>query len=223
VTLGPVHQRCIYASLALVYLTGVAWMALRYGVTGERVLEDGWRIAQSWLLRAHGAAAMLMLVAAGSVLAAHVPSGWKLRRSLASGIGMLAALGVLTLTGWLLYYASGETLRAGSSLSHMALGAAAPLALVWHLVQRRRALAREQERKRNRRRRRLHPEDAAIHAPGAVGAGNHHAGEEENLERLRAGEQAPGEPGGEKAVVQALVGGKHPAGLRLLRRVAEDP
>ena len=39
----------------------------------------------------------------------------------------------------LLYYASGETLRAWSSWVHIAIGAAAPLGLVWHLAYRRRA------------------------------------------------------------------------------------
>jgi len=217
VKLSRRHERWTYAILGLVYLSGVAWMVLRYGVIGDRPIEDGWRIAQAWLLRGHGAAAMLALVAAGSMLAAHVPSGWKLRRSVASGIGMLATLGVLAVTGWLLYYASGEAARAWSSWIHMALGAAGPLALVWHLVARRIASTREQQQKRSRRRRRLDPEDPAAHAPGAVGARHDHAGKEEDLEREQAGDEAPGEARGQETVVQPLVGGEHARGLRLLR------
>ena len=148
------HQRWIYATLAAVYATGVAWMVLRFGVNGDRVLENGWEILQSWALRLHGAAAMLTLLAAGTVLAAHVPTGWKLRQNFASGLGMLAALGALAVTGWLLYYAAGEALRAWSSWIHMGVGTAAPLALVWHLVARRRVREAEKEKRRRNRGRR---------------------------------------------------------------------
>lgn len=132
------HEGWTYAVLAAVYFTGVAWLVLRYGVRDDG-LESGWSIARVWALRAHGAAAMATLVAVGTLLAVHVPGGWRLRSNLRSGIGMLAVMALLVLTGWLLYYASGETLRAWSSWVHIAIGAAAPLGLVWHLAYRRRA------------------------------------------------------------------------------------
>lgn len=132
------HERWTYGVLAAVYFTGVAWLVLRYGVRDDG-LESGWSIARVWALRAHGAAAMATLVAVGTLLAVHVPGGWRLRSNLRSGIGMLAVMALLVLTGWLLYYASGETLRAWSSWVHIAIGAAAPLGLVWHLAYRRRA------------------------------------------------------------------------------------
>ena len=132
------HEQWIHAVLAAVYFTGVAWLVLRYGVRDDG-LETVWSIARGWLMRAHGAAAMLTLVTLGTLLAIHVPSGWRMGTNLRSGVGMLAAMAVLALTGWLLYYASGETLRAWSSGVHIAIGAAAPIALVWHLAYRRRA------------------------------------------------------------------------------------
>jgi hypothetical protein len=131
------HERWTHAILAAVYFTGIAWIALRYGVAGDD-LENGWSIARAWMLRAHGAAAMLTLVAIGSLLAIHVPSGWRLRSNQRSGTGMLAVMTGLAVTGWLLYYAAGEALRAWSSYVHIAIGAAAPLALLWHLAYRRR-------------------------------------------------------------------------------------
>jgi hypothetical protein len=134
VRLSPRHERWVYAILASAYVTGVAWIVLHYGIVGEQALDDAWDIAQSWMLRAHGAAAMLTLVAVGSMLAIHVPSGWRLRQNVSSGIFMLALMGLLTLTGWLLYYVSGESLRTWSSWLHMAVGVAAPLVLVWHLA-----------------------------------------------------------------------------------------
>ncbi len=145
------HRRWVYAILAFVYVTGAAWMVLRYGINGERVLEDGWRLAQAWLLRAHGAAAMLTLVAVGSMLAAHAPTAWKLRENHFSGVCMMGTMAVLALTGWLLYYASGEAVRAWSSWLHMAIGAAGPLSLIWHLVYRKRAARVSPRRERRER------------------------------------------------------------------------
>lgn len=119
--------------LGFLYATGIAWMALHYGVNGGAGLEDGWRVAETWLLRLHGAAAMAALVALGSVLAVHVPRAWKLSRNLPSGTTMLATALALAVTGWLLYYASGELARAWSDYAHMAIGAVAPLVVLWHL------------------------------------------------------------------------------------------
>jgi hypothetical protein len=46
---------------------------------------------------------------------------------------MLGIALVLALTGWLLYYASSDAMRAWSDYVHIAIGAAAPLVLYWHL------------------------------------------------------------------------------------------
>jgi hypothetical protein len=128
----------LYVVLMLVYVTGVAWIVLHYAVNVARGPDDAWRSVETWTLRVHGAAAMAALVAAGSVLAVHVPTAWTLRQNRASGLGMLALLVLLAVTGWLLYYAAGESIRAWSGYIHMVAGAAGPLALQWHLVYRRR-------------------------------------------------------------------------------------
>jgi hypothetical protein len=138
VALSTRHERWIHVALIFVYVTGIAWMSLHYGVNRGSALEDGWRIAETWTLRAHGAAAMAALIAFGSVLAIHIPSAWKLERNLLSGISMLAAVVLLAVTGWLLYYAPGESARAWSSYVHMAVGFAGPLVLLWHLAYRKR-------------------------------------------------------------------------------------
>ena len=131
------HEHWTYWILALVFLSGVAWIALHYG-PADNGPDGAWRPAEVWALRLHGAAAMAALIAFGSLLAQHVPSAWRLRRNLASGIAMLACVAALTLTGWLLYYASGEATRAWSSYLHMVLGVAGPLGLLWHLAYQRR-------------------------------------------------------------------------------------
>ncbi len=141
----------MYVVLFLVYVTGIAWMSLHYGINRGAALEDGWRIAETWALHAHGAAAMAALVGFGSTLAVHVPAAWKLERNLVSGFGMFATVLLLAITGWLLYYASGESARTWSSYVHMAVGFAALLVLLWHLVYRKR-LARGTRRTEQKQR-----------------------------------------------------------------------
>ena len=136
--LGARHELWTHFILAAVYFTGVAWLVLRYGVVDDG-LETAWTVARAWLLRAHGAAAMLTLVVIGSLLALHVPSGWRMGTNVRSGVGMLAVMAVLAITGWFLYYASGDTLRESAKYLHIVIGAAAPIALLWHLAYRRRA------------------------------------------------------------------------------------
>ena len=131
------HERCIHVALATVFATGIAWLILHYGVNRSAGLEDGWRIAESWSLKLHGAAAMAMLVALGSLIAAHVPEAWARKLNRRSGIAMLSAVGLLVATGWLLYYTSGELTRAWASAAHIAAGLAGPLILLWHLAHRR--------------------------------------------------------------------------------------
>lgn len=138
VTLSARHERWMHVVLTSVYVTGIAWMILHYGVNRGSALEDKWHIAETWMLRAHGATAMAALIAFGSVLAIHIPSAWKLERNLISGISMLAAVVLLAVTGWLLYYAPGESARAWSSYAHMAVGFAGPPLLLWHLAYRKR-------------------------------------------------------------------------------------
>jgi hypothetical protein len=161
VTLSARHERWIYAVLAFVYLTGIVWIVLHYGVTRTRGPDDPWRVVETWTLAAHGAAAMLALVAAGSMLAVHVPTAWALGRNLASGAGMLALLGLLVITGWLLYYASGEATREWSSYLHMVAGTVGPLGLLWHLAYRKRLTRVRRETGRQART-----------APAARAAGN---------------------------------------------------
>ena len=139
-SLSARHERWLDAALLLAYATGLAWMILHYGFNRDGELEDSWRIAETWMLHTHGAAAMAALVAFGSLLPLHIPSAWKLRRNLASGLSMLGAMALLVATGWLLYYASGESLRAASSYIHMGIGTLAPLALLWHLAYRARTV-----------------------------------------------------------------------------------
>jgi hypothetical protein len=87
-----------------------------------------------WLLRLHGAAAMLVLVVLGSLLPVHVRRGWHQRRNLLAG-SLLAAIALLLIgSGYALYYFGGEELRPWISAFHWIIGLGALPLLVWHIV-----------------------------------------------------------------------------------------
>ena len=84
-------------------------------------------------MKIHGAAAMAILVLVGMLLTGHVRFAWRARRNRCNGSLFLGAFGILTLTGYGLYYAGGESLRAWTSWIHLAVGLALPLLLILHI------------------------------------------------------------------------------------------
>ena len=84
-------------------------------------------------MKTHGAAAMAILVLVGMLLTGHVRFAWRARRNRGNGALFLGTFGILTVTGYGLYYAGGERLRAWTSWIHLALGLALPLLLILHI------------------------------------------------------------------------------------------
>lgn len=125
--LATLQRRLLYATLAVLLASGVYWALIHY--LGTRA----W-LNKPLLMKIHGAAAMAALVLIGGLLPAHVALGWTLRRNQSSGIALLIFSGLLTVTGYLLYYLGGESAREASSYVHLALGIALPAALGAHLV-----------------------------------------------------------------------------------------
>ncbi len=85
---------------------------------------------------------MLALVLFGSLLSSHVPRAWSLRRGRASGATIAAVFALLTITGYGLYYAGGETLRAWISVLHWGVGLGLPALLAAHVYRLRTKLRR---------------------------------------------------------------------------------
>lgn len=131
--IGAIQRRTLYAIALGVLLSGLLWLLLDW----LQVLLDSDSAAlaiQQWALRVHGAAAMAMLVAVGALLPTHVAAGWALRRERVIGVANVAGAAVLAATGWGLYYAGSETLRARVSAAHWMVGIAAAMVLVWHVT-----------------------------------------------------------------------------------------
>jgi hypothetical protein len=132
----------LYTVLILLFLSGVAWAYWNY----LRSPGDFETSAKAWTLKIHGAAAMAILVLVGMLLTGHVRFAWRARRNRANGSIFLSAFAVLTITGYGLYYAGGERLRAWTSWIHLAFGLALPILLLIHIFQGRRTRPSDQLR-----------------------------------------------------------------------------
>jgi len=133
VALGPRQKRSLYSVTALLWLSGAGWVWLRYFGQVQGAFGPEPRPLQATMLKLHGAAAMLFLVALGALLPQHVPLGWKTRRQRPSGASLLGICALLTLTAWGLYYAGSDELRPYISWTHTALGLALPGAVALHV------------------------------------------------------------------------------------------
>jgi len=127
--LKRLQRYSLYAVLALLFLSGVAWTYWNY-LAAPGDLETS---AKAWTMKIHGAAAMAVLVLIGMLLSGHVRFAWRARRNRANGSVFLSAFAVLTITGYGLYYAGGEMLREWTSWIHLALGLALPILLLIHI------------------------------------------------------------------------------------------
>jgi hypothetical protein len=120
----------LYGVLALLFFSGVAWAYWSYVVSLPGDFEMS---AKVWAMKIHGAAAMAILVLIGMLLTGHVRDAWRARRNRGNGLVFIGAFGILTVTGYGLYYTGGESLRAWTSWIHLAVGLGLPLLLILHI------------------------------------------------------------------------------------------
>jgi hypothetical protein len=122
----------IYAIVAVLFVTGVAWW----------LLDERSGASRYYLIAAHGLAAMGFLVALGATLTLHVREGWRRRLNRGSGAAVLTVAGVLMLTAFGLYYSGSDSMRSWTSALHLSIGLALPLLLAVHVALGRRARKR---------------------------------------------------------------------------------
>jgi hypothetical protein len=140
IRIGARHKRLAYNTFALLWASGGLWLLFHYffGIDGDFGPEA--HPLEAWWLRLHGLAAMLALVAVGSLATNHMRLAWNRKKNRRTGLPMLALTAWLAATGYALYYFSSDDNAAWLPLLHWAVGLALPLALVAHVaVGRRRA------------------------------------------------------------------------------------
>jgi hypothetical protein len=130
VRLRPLQRYFLFGVLALLFLSGITWGYWNYFAASPVYFEAS---AKTWAMKIHGGAAMAILVLVGMLLAGHVRIAWRARRNRGNGLLFLTAFAILTITGYGLYYAGGENLRAWTSRIHLGVGLALPLLLILHI------------------------------------------------------------------------------------------
>lgn len=124
----------LFAFILLSWVTGVTFFILNRWVEieGEFGLEK--HPVQATFLKVHGAAAFLMMISYGYLLATHVPAGYRSRRQRILGLSLVSAQGFLIVTAYGLYYVGGADFRAFIGYAHASVGFIFPFLLVMHII-----------------------------------------------------------------------------------------
>jgi hypothetical protein len=137
--MAPALRLSAYAGVTALWLSGSVLLALQlwfrkpdeFGVL-RHPLEPG-------LLTLHGVLAVAGVYLLGWLSARHVSEVWARAERRRSGVALLAALGVLTLSGFALFFLTGDALRADTTRLHDWLGALTLLPALAHWLIPRRA------------------------------------------------------------------------------------
>ena len=129
--LARAQRWLLYATLMILAGSGLLWAAFHYFLPWKEAAA-----IEATAMKVHGGAAMLALLALGSLLQRHVPKGWRVGRKRVTGLAMLASCAVLIVSGYLLYYAGGEALRQISSYVHLGFGVALSALVLVHIAAR---------------------------------------------------------------------------------------
>jgi cation transport ATPase len=157
VRLSPSHERWVLSLSVALLISGALWLVFDYFISVPGEFGERRHPLEVWWLRVHGAAAIAFLIVLGTMLPIHIRRAWQLRRNYRTGGVMLSVVTVLVITGYGLYYASGENLRIWISAVHWGIGLFGMAALILHvLIGKRNAANRPLSQPRQFQRRRPH-------------------------------------------------------------------
>ena len=132
IRLSTSHERWVLSLSVALLISGALWLVFHYFLTVPGEFGESRHPLEAWWLRLHGAAAMAFLIALGTLLPLHVRRAWQLGRNNLTGVGVLSVVSVLVVTGYGLYYASGESIRVWLSVVHWAIGFTGIPVLILH-------------------------------------------------------------------------------------------
>jgi hypothetical protein len=126
------HRLTLYVVSLVLLVSGGGWAWIhRLDAAGQA--GDTLRQTNPWLLQAHGFAAVGFVLLLGTLIPVHIRHSWHARKNRSNGAFFLSAVGLLTLSGYALYYLGDEAWRNGASQFHLWLGLAAPVLLFFHI------------------------------------------------------------------------------------------
>ena len=141
VTMPGWFRNSLYISFALAWCSGISFFILKtwFIIDGDFGPEKhAWQYPA---LQIHGAAAFVMMTTLGVIVGAHVQHSWRLNRHRKRGLAIVAMVGSLIISAYLLYYIAQDEVREIVELVHLAIGFTLPIALVAHVWKRTSATA----------------------------------------------------------------------------------
>lgn len=126
--------KSLIVSGSLLWLSGAAWLYLHYFGQVEGEFGPEVNPLEPWLMRLHGLVLIPTLLALGGLLVAHIPKGWKDVPQRNIGLGLSILLGLLILSGYLLYYVGNDIARNWTSVAHWSAGLGSPVLFLWHYL-----------------------------------------------------------------------------------------
>jgi cation transport ATPase len=117
----------VYLIFGSLFITGLVWMYAQ-----PKMDDPAWEHVPGFLMKIHGAAAMLALVLLG-YLFNHIKIGWRMKKNRTSGLGVLTVYIFLIVSGYGLYYCDDENLREFISWWHSWIGFGTAAVLVAHI------------------------------------------------------------------------------------------
>lgn len=114
------------------WLTGALWVVFHHFMARETAFGPAPHPLEHWFLSLHGLFAFAALAMFGFLWGTHIVGGWQSRRHRISGSILFAALSLLVLTGYLIYYPPTEESLPVIALIHWIAGLLAVLPFVIH-------------------------------------------------------------------------------------------
>ncbi|MEO6717546.1 MAG: hypothetical protein ABIM50_09930 [Novosphingobium sp.] len=114
------------------WLSGSAWLLLHYYGQVKGEFGPEMNPLEPWMMKLHGLVLIPALLGIGGMFVAHIPKGWTHQHQRIAGIALCAFLGLLIISGYMLYYAGAEEVRNWTSIVHWSLGLALPAIFIWH-------------------------------------------------------------------------------------------
>lgn len=119
---------------AALWLSGGLWLLLHYFGQREGDFGPEANPLEIWMIRLHGLALIPALLGVGGLFVAHIPKGWPYKSQRIPGITLGALLGLLVVSGYMLYYVSLDDVRTWTSIAHWSIGLGLPAIFTWHYV-----------------------------------------------------------------------------------------
>lgn len=130
------REIAVYVVLGVLWLSGAAWLLLRYFLRPAGEFGEMPHPLEPWVMRLHGLGAFAALWLLGQLWIVHVVPSWRSHRR-GTGILLSGVMAALVVTGYLLYYAGDESLRSLVAIAHWAIGLALIAPLLFHSLRHR--------------------------------------------------------------------------------------